>query len=142
MTNLVVDTSVVLKWFHSSGESEVEPARSLLAAHTEGVIAIGLTDLVPYELGNILVRSLRWPAEVVADQLDDLVVICGSPVPLSREEHRAAAALATEYGLTFYDASFAAAARSWGAQLVTADRALLGAGLGVSATEAAGRLLG
>jgi predicted nucleic acid-binding protein len=142
VTDLVVDTSVVVKWFHGSGESEIEPARSLLAAHAEGAVVVGLTDLVPYELGNILVRSLGWSAQAVADQLDDLLVICGPPVPPSPVQRRDAAALAVQHGLTYYDASFAAAARSSGVPLVTADRALLGAGLGISATQAVEGMLG
>lgn len=33
---LLLDTSVVLKWFHADGEAEVAEARALLHAHRDG----------------------------------------------------------------------------------------------------------
>lgn len=39
MTRLLVDTSVLIKWFHAEGEAEVEPARAILAAHVRDAVA-------------------------------------------------------------------------------------------------------
>jgi hypothetical protein len=33
VTRLLIDTSVLIKWFHSDGESELEQARALRSAH-------------------------------------------------------------------------------------------------------------
>jgi predicted nucleic acid-binding protein len=41
VTAVVVDTSVVIKWFHAEGESEVVEARALLAAHRDEVLTEG-----------------------------------------------------------------------------------------------------
>lgn len=137
---VLVDTSVLVKWFHAGGESEVTAARAVLAAHRAELLAARILDLTVYELGNILVRSVRWSAEDAADQLDDLLVICGPPVVLAPPSRRDAAELAVLHGLTFYDAGFAAAARACRSPLITADRQLLDAGLGESATRFVERL--
>jgi predicted nucleic acid-binding protein len=36
LTRLLVDTSVLIKWFHSEGEAELAEARTLRAAHLAG----------------------------------------------------------------------------------------------------------
>lgn len=131
VTDVVCDTSVVLKWFHHEGEQEVAEARTLLAAHQSGLLTAWILDLTLYELGNVLLRSLGWLAADVAAQLDDLSAICSALTP-SATELRLTVHLAAEHTLTFYDAAYAAAARSRGAELATADRVLLEAGLGAS----------
>jgi predicted nucleic acid-binding protein len=139
VTDVVCDTSVVLKWFHEEGETDVEDARRLLAAHRSGSITAWVVDLTFYELGNVLLPALRWRAANVADQLDDLRAIC-SVMPVGAAEHRLAAQLAEEHTSTFYDAVYAAAARSRGWVLATADKALMAAGVGESPGSIAARL--
>lgn len=138
MTDVVCDASVVLKWFHDEGEPDVDDARRLLAAHRSGSITAWVLDLTFYEVGNVLLRALRWPSADVADQLDDLRVICSVLAP-SAAEQRLAAQLAEEHALTFYDAVYAVAARSRGSMLATADKALLNAGAGESPAAVAAR---
>lgn len=129
MTSLLVDTSVVLKWYHAEGESDVDAARRILDAHTSGRVAALVLDLAFYELGNVLLRSLRWSAEQVADQLDDLQAMVGTPLVLTPAWRRQAARLGERNGLTMYDAAWAATAAALDISLVSADRRLLAAGL-------------
>lgn len=136
----LVDTSVVLKWLHEAGESEVAEARALLAAHRAGSARLLLLDLGLYELGNVLLRRLRLPGSVVADQLDLLLRLCGPVVHPAPSWHSAAAALGDRHGLTFYDSSWAAAAQALDCPLVSADRRLVAAGLAIT-PAAASRLL-
>ena len=132
MTAVLIDTSVALKWFHEEGEAEVAPARAVLAAHRAERITAYLLDLSLYELGNVLIRSLRWAPTDTADQLADLLAICGAPLVPDLSWHRDAASLAALHGLSYYDASFAAAAAAIGAPLVSADKRLVDAGLAES----------
>lgn len=140
MTALLVDTSVVIKWFHSEGETELREARALRQAHTDGVVDAHVLDLAVYEVGNILVRSLRWAAVDVADQLDDLLLIVGAPLAMSQPWLRDAAQLADAHGLSFYDACWAAAAVALGVPLVSADRRLVDAGVAETASAVVARL--
>lgn len=140
MTVLLVDTSVLIKWFHSEGESQLAEARALREAARRGDIEARVIDLALYEMGNVLLRSLHWSGPDVADQLDDLIVICGSPLAVSAAWLQQAAVLGAANGLTFYDACWAATAQALGISLVSADVQLLDAGLAESPQAAAERL--
>ena len=140
MTTLLVDTSVLLKWLHTSGESEVDEARAVRDATLAGALEARMLDLALYETGNVLLRRLGWSGAEVADQLDDLVVICGAPLAMSPAWLRRACLLGDDHRLTFYDACWAAAAASLGVVLVSADAQLLDAGLAESPGTVARRL--
>ena len=140
MTRLLVDTSVLIKWFHTEGEADVEAARDILKAHVRGEVTAHILDLAFYEVGNVLVRALAWEAAAVSGQLDDLRTILGAPIALNAEMLRDAATLAEAHTLSFYDASWAAAARGFGVALVSADQRLQRAGLAESPTETTARL--
>ena len=140
MTRLLIDSSVLIKWLHSDGETEIQEARSIRAAHLAGDVEARIIDLALYEVGNVLLRALRWPSNDVADQLDDLLTICGAPLTMTADWFRLAANLAGEHRLSFYDASWAAAAGALEIPLVSADSRLLAAGLAESPTDIAHRL--
>lgn len=140
MTDLLLDTSVLITWFHSEGDHHVDEARALRRAHVGGSVRVHVLDLAIYELGNVLLRALRWPAEEVAGQIDDLLVVCGPPLVLTASWAREAAGLAEQHRLTFYDAAWAAAARSVAVPLVSADRQLLDTGLAESLPQITRRL--
>lgn len=139
MTDLLIDASVALKWFHAQGEAEVDAARAILAAHRNQRAVAYVLDLTFFELGNAVVRALGGSAHQAATILSALGAICTAIAP-SDAERTAAARLAVRHHLTFYDASYAAVASARGATLVTADRALLSAGLGESPTNVAARI--
>ncbi len=136
---VVVDTSVIVKWFHSDGDAEVVAARAVLAAHRDDLLTARVLDLALYEFGNVLIRALGWSGRDAADQLDDLLVICGTPLVPTPAWRRDAAELASAHRLSYYDASFAAASRALGVPLITADRKLLAAGLAESPSQFATR---
>lgn len=140
MTHLLIDTSVLIKWFHSEGESELLESRAIRRAHVSGALDAHILDLATYEVGNVLTRALRWEPAEVADQLDDLETVIGPPLVMTADWLRYAAALAHEHGLSFYDASWAATADRLNMSLVSADRQLLAAGLAESPSDAVARL--
>lgn len=138
--HLMVDTSVSLKWWHSEGEDEVDAARALLMAHRNRQIRCVFLDLAFYELGNVLMRSLHWPSAAAREQLHDVTRIVGRLQPWQAEWTSRATVYSEQFRLSFYDAAWAAAAAELGMTLVSADEALLQAGLAESATSAARRL--
>jgi predicted nucleic acid-binding protein len=140
VTRLLVDTSVLIKWFHAAGESEVAAARAIRDASVRGDLEAHILDLAVYEVGNVLVRALRWAGADVADQLDDMLAITGRPLVMTQAWLRDAAALAEANALTYYDASWAATAAALGIPLVSADRLLLAAGVAESPSGVAARL--
>ena len=126
---LLVDTSVLIKWFHNAGENELAEARAIRDAHVRGELNAHVLDLGIYEFGNVLVRALKWTASEAGDQLDDLVELLGPPLSMSPSWLRQAAVLAERHELSFYDASWGATAAALRIPLVSADRQLLAAGL-------------
>lgn len=126
---LLIDTSVLIKWFHDIGEHELGEARAILAAHLRSDLDAHVLDLAIYEVGNVLGRALKWTACDVGDQLDDLLEIVGPPLAMTPAWLREAAVLADRHALSFYDASWAAAATALRIPLVSADRRLLATGL-------------
>jgi predicted nucleic acid-binding protein len=137
---VVVDTSVIVKWFHVENESEVGESRAILAAHRDEILTAHILDLGVYEFGNVLLRALQWSADDTADQIDDLMVICGPSLAPPPQWRREAATLAHQHRLTFYDALFVAAARALDASLVSMDRQLLAADLAETPATFASRV--
>ena len=131
---VVVDASVVLKWFHAAGEEAVEPARAILDAFATRRIDLVVLDLSVYEIGSVLLRAGAGPraAATVLAALREI----DEPVTLSTREMETAARLASEHHLTFHDAAYAAVAHERRGRLVTLSRALLKADLGVRPEDA------
>ena len=132
---VVADASVVLKWFHAAGEESVEPARAILDAFARQQIDLVILDLTIYEIGNVLIRSAGASPEATATVLAALNEIC-QPVALRASERVVAARLAKDHRLTFHDAAYAAVAKERGGRLVSMDRKLLAAELGVRPEDA------
>ena len=133
--DVVSDANVALKWFRSQGEEEVAEARAILDAHRSRELGVVVLDLTSYEIGNALMRGrTEATAEQAADVLDALGEICAS-VGLDPTDRRRATELAEQHGLPFYDAAYAAVAEGHGAELVTLDKELLRAGLGIRPSE-------
>lgn len=140
MRELLLDTSVLLKWFHRSGEAEIEQAEWHLQAHREGLVHAHILDLGVYELGNVLVAALKRTAAQSAEVIDAALALCGPPLTLRSPAFGEVAETACADGLTFYDAAFAVAAREYNCTLISADRGLLGTGHAITLTQSMQRL--
>ncbi|MGI8439788.1 MAG: type II toxin-antitoxin system VapC family toxin [Thermoleophilaceae bacterium] len=134
LTGWVVDASVALKWFLPVDR---EPDGALARSAIERLTMV-TTALAIHEVGNVLTRRSGWTADQIAAALGLLLEICGEPVDLTVDDHRAAAQLALEHDLTFYDSSYAVIARRVGRKLLSADRDLLDPGLAVDLRGALG----
>lgn len=137
--DVVSDATVALKWFHSEGEQEVEAARTLVDTHRRRGLVLSVLDLTAYEIGDALLRGRGVAADRVATVLAALEEICPAIRP-SAAELRLATGLAERHDLRLYDAAYAAVAQTRDATLVTLDRALLDARLGVSPGKFVARL--
>lgn len=134
IVEVICDASVVLKWFHAEGEEEVGDSRTLLDLQTAGAITLSVLDLTAYEVGNALVRGIGAPDAAAQTALEALALICRR-LTLTTADFVDALALAERHGLTVYDAAYAAVAQNRGARLVTLDRLLLNAGLGLRPSQ-------
>ena len=60
MTEVVLDASVVIKWFRAEGERHVEPARALRAAFEAGELIVFAPPLLRLEIVNVAGRRWQW----------------------------------------------------------------------------------
>lgn len=130
MIDVILDASVVLKWFKSEGETHVDEARAIVAGHARERHRARVLDLTYYELGNVAARRFRWSADHIEQALSALHDICGPGLPLTVEARELAARRAAQHGLSFYDAAYWAVASLLSAPLVTADSELIALGAG------------
>ena len=91
----------------------------------EGRVEITVPSLLYYEVANILLfgRS-RPPAEEAAEALSDLFSIPLAVEAPERDAADAALRLASQLGLSYYDASYVALAETLNCPLITADQRL------------------
>ena len=139
MREVVLDASVVLKWFRTDDERHSAQARELRRAYESGELRVHVPPLLLLEVLNVAGRSWGWasPAlEAFADRLSKLGFERVEPQLVDVARWTAA-------GLTAYDASYVAAAEQLAVPLVTDDDELAAAAPGVASplvsTSARGR---
>jgi len=121
LRDVVLDASVVLKWFRGEGEPNVDAARTLRTAYEEGELRVLAPLLLYLEILNVAGR--RWR---LAD--DALLALPEALERFSFEivepplEH---VARWIARGLTAYDAAYVAVAETTGVKLVSDDRVIL-----------------
>jgi predicted nucleic acid-binding protein len=119
---LVLDASVVLKWFSPSVEPGSRQARALRDEYRAGRLEVVVPSLLWLEILNVAGR--RWGFDEpslleLAGALSDLGFVLTDPAP-----DLVAAWVAR--GLTAYDAAYVAVAEERGVPLVSDDRTVLG----------------
>jgi predicted nucleic acid-binding protein len=116
---VVLDTSVVAKWFLE--EEGSERAVKIRDDFLKGGQPIVLCDLTLYELGNLL-RFKDFASGEIADALGSLFDLGVDIVVPTKNILSIAAEIAEKHELTFYDASFIALAQELQFKLKTADQ--------------------
>ncbi len=137
---MLIDTSVLVKWFQETGEGEMRAARALRDAHLAGHLPCRILDLGFYKFGDVLLRGLRRSADDVAQGVAALRALIGAEISFDDAWADLAASFGEAHNLTYYDACWAPAAHHLAMPLVSAGRQLLNAGLAESPTDAATRL--
>lgn len=122
MVLLVLDTSVILKWFTEETHSDV--AVKLRNEFYRGIHGIVEPDLMIYEFANALNYNPNYTAEDVKKAIDSLVELQIDVMAPTIRLLKDASEIAKKHDITVYDAVFVALAKSIGAVFVTADKKL------------------
>jgi predicted nucleic acid-binding protein len=125
MKPVVVDTSVVFKWYRQSGDEEhVAQALTVLNDHLDGELVVNAPDLLIYELGNLLSLKRHFVSETPLSILRKTLLLDLKIHAIDQPLAERALAAAERYGVTFYDASFLALAAMLRCPFITADKKL------------------
>jgi len=125
MKPVVVDTSVVFKWYRQPGdEDHVPQALVVLNDHLDGDLVVNAPDLLIYELGNLLSLKRQFVSETPLIILRKTLLLDLKIHAIDRHLAERALAVSERYGITFYDASFLALAGILHCPFITADRKL------------------
>jgi predicted nucleic acid-binding protein len=117
LREVVLDASVVLKWFHREGEANVAAARRLRKDFEAGELRVVAPPLLWLEILNVAARRWRWSSS----QLDRLAAsLPGLGFEEVEPELEGVAEWAAQ-GLTAYDAAYVATAEEAGIPLITDD---------------------
>jgi predicted nucleic acid-binding protein len=118
---VVLDTSVIVKWFR-----EVLANRALIVrdAYLAGQITVVVPSLVAYELANVLRYKDDLSTDQVQKAVGGLFAIGMEWMPPSSDGLRRTVEIARTYNTTVYDAAFAALAEGLEAAFLTADERL------------------
>ena len=122
---LILDTSVVLKWFRDKGEADVAAARKLREAFLSRRCTLGAPDLLLIQVANALTAGHRASPTEVEETIKTILEIGLQLYELRFPALVKAIEMASAYGLAVYDTYFLAVAIESGGLLVTADEAFL-----------------
>lgn len=134
MSEVVLDASVVLKWFRGAGERHVDEARAIRASYEDGDLVVWAPPLLQFEILNVAGR--RW--ELGEDALVKLAAALDDVGFELLEPPLEAVARWIARGLTAYDAAYLAVAEAASVELVTDDERVLSLAPGVARPLAGG----
>ena len=117
----IVDTSVVLKWFVQSGESDWRQARELRAAYVQKRCTLSCPEFLVLELANALKTGKRFTTAEIKVISESFRALNLALEPLRWSTLEKAVDLANSLNTVVYDSYFLASAIESGNLLVTAD---------------------
>jgi predicted nucleic acid-binding protein len=121
VTDVVVDASVLVKWFHTEGEEHLEQARALRAQFEAGELRVLAPPLLWLEILNVAARRWSW-TEAKLERLAESLLSLGFE---ATEPDLTATARWAARGLTAYDAAYVAVAEQADAQLISDDEQIV-----------------
>ena len=127
MDKVVVDSSVVIKWFVTEPHSA--EAHRVLAEYQAGALNFLAPDLLYAEMGNIVWKKHRFQgvatadAQLIIDNFRALTFTVTATVVLLEDAYR----LAVRHQRTVYDSLYVALSVREACRMVTADQKLVNA---------------
>lgn len=128
MTELVLDASVIIKWWRTEGEAHVDQARALRANFEAGEVSVVAPSLINLEVINAFGCKWGWPEAALIELARALKQ---SRFDIEDPDLESVARWIAS-GLTAYDACYIALAEVRGIELVTDDGGIVAAAPGIA----------
>lgn len=119
--SFIVDASVAVQWLNTFHETAVNQSLALLEGCVEGVYDLIVPDLLLYEATNALIRGKALKGNALENALNLLSLFPLHYVWATHKRVASASLLASTYGLSVYDAVYAALAIEYHTLLITAN---------------------
>lgn len=119
---VVLDASVVIKWFQKEEGSEL--ALEFENRHVAGEEMIFAPDLLFYEVANVFCFKKNIDIEIAESAFDILAKIGIQIFSATPSEMKGVLSFAKRYNITIYDALYAVLAEKLECNFITADKAL------------------
>lgn len=119
MKKIVLDTSIIVKWFNQEAGSE--QAKIIYKQFQNQEIQIILPELVKYELGNALLKGKKITLAKVKTILINFYKLPFVFIEEDKNLSLLSYQIAEKHNMTYYDACFLALAKREKAVLITAN---------------------
>lgn len=119
MIQLVVDSSVLVKWLNQQNEKNIEQAELLLKDVRYEKVVLAAPELVKYEIGNVLLVSKQLALSKAKETLEFFFSLPIIFVPETQALAQSSYRIGHELKITYYDAAFLSVAEYLDAPLVT-----------------------
>lgn len=119
---VILDASVILKWFMTEEESEI--ALGFRDRHAIGEEHVIVPSLLFYEVANVLRYNTSLPDEELINLFEILKDLELSAMNPSLPELEETMLYARQKNISVYDASYVILAKRLGCDLITADKRL------------------
>lgn len=124
VTELVLDASVLVKWFLDDDGPDVDLARSILTAWSDGKVSLVEPALAIFEVANVLGRAAaahkRLAADEAAEKLRSFLTL-GLPTVDMARSIEVIVEEAMRFNRAVYDMTYIVLGEQRGAEVVTAD---------------------
>ncbi|MGH7203921.1 MAG: type II toxin-antitoxin system VapC family toxin [Candidatus Levyibacteriota bacterium] len=118
---VIVDTSVVYKWFSKQNEQDREKALQILQAHLEKKEVIHVPSLILFELANVWATKTYLSLPKIKVFMKDLEQVNLTIIPVTFALLNQSIKFSKKYKVSVYDAIYAVLAQEKHCILVTAD---------------------
>lgn len=119
MTSIIVDTSVVTKWYAQKNEDDLKQAFRLLESCQDGSITLICPKIILLELANVLYLGKKLDQSLCDESLRSFENLCTNLLDMDDTKHIVKTMY--DHKLASYDAAFVSLAITLSIPLITAD---------------------
>lgn len=120
MEKVVLDTSIVVKWYVE--EEKSEKARQILSEYQKNKLAVVVPEIITLELANALYFGADFKSEILSETLSSFYALNIPHIPITMDLLLPSTDLMEKYNIAIYDALFIALSEKEKATLITADK--------------------
>ncbi|MDP2720826.1 MAG: type II toxin-antitoxin system VapC family toxin [bacterium] len=117
----ILDTSIVVKWYSSDREADLDKAHDIFDELLQGFIDVIVPDLLIYELSNSLLKSKKLSDIEINEIIERFYSYLLSIKEVNSTRIKFANELAYQHEITTYDAIYLSLAKEFSAPLVSSN---------------------